>query len=387
MNTFKLITTGFIISSSLVSSSEFTVSSYNAGGLSDHYDYLRVAAMQKVMQERYTAEPETMALNEKIQQVALKLLFAPESEDKQAIKREWLENDYQHHFENFASLPSESNSPNSIWSQRIEQIITSYQIRPVIIHDEEVNEILNNHLNDLTCSKGVNDLINNKGDLSELLKETRSIMAKRIFTHHLKFDIICLQEANYLDSSIFPEHFEVLLSTSSRFVNGVVWNKKRFEHLETLGSILDRGFAVKLLDKESGKTVLIASGHLTGCNPYKQENNDSKKGDTELNAIISLFEETNADFKVIGMDSNVTSLHPRLNILKDAGYQIDYENYLDPTCANPHQALNTRIDWIAVKNGISPIKTITNIPVLNVGLNSLETNISDHKPIASKISY
>jgi hypothetical protein len=30
---------------------------------------------------------------------------------------------------------------------------------------------------------------------------------------------------------------------------------------------------------------------------------------------------------------------------------------------------------------------ITNIPVLSVGLNNHQTNISDHKPVAAKIQY
>ena len=92
-----------------------------------------------------------------------------------------------------------------------------------------------------------------------------------------------------------------------------------------------------------------------------------------------------ADFKLIGMDSNVTSLHPRLSILKDNEYTLDYNNFLEPTCTNPFQILNTRIDWITLKTNQK--SHITNVPILSVGLNSLQTNFSDHKPIGAKISY
>jgi hypothetical protein len=66
---------------------------------------------------------------------------------------------------------------------------------------------------------------------------------------------------------------------------------------------------------------------------------------------------------------------------------LDARNFLEPTCSNPYLVLNTRIDWIAVKGNRTALPSITNIPVSSVGLNSIETNISDHKPIAAKISY
>lgn len=378
MNYFKFIITSVLFTHSIICASEFTISSYNCGGLSNHYDYLRAAGMQKLMQERHDAEPLNMALNEKIQALALKILFAPESEDKIAAEREWKEKDYQHLFKHLTATPSQVSSPNASWHERVDQIITSYKVRPVIIHDEEVHQMLYDHLNDLTQSSG--------SDVMEMLENGRAIMAKRIFTHHLKYDIICLQEADYLSKSMFPENYEILFSESSHSVNGVAWNKDKFELVDSIGNILGRGFAVKLLNKETGKTVLIASGHLTGCNPYRIEDNDSAKGDKELKTIVKIFDETEADFKIIGMDSNVTSLHPRLKILKEANYQLDFENYLEPTCANPYQVLNTRIDWIAVKDGSSQITSIVNIPAHGVGLNSIQTNISDHKPIAAKIT-
>lgn len=69
-----------------LSAAEFTISSYNCGSLSGHYDYLRAAAMQKLMQERYIAEPQNMSLNENIQKIALKILFSGDAQEKQAAE-------------------------------------------------------------------------------------------------------------------------------------------------------------------------------------------------------------------------------------------------------------------------------------------------------------
>ena len=217
--------------------------------------------------------------------------------------------------------------------------------------------------------------------------------SKRGDLNSYPYDIICLQEADYLDDSMFPPHYEVLFAQTEHSKNGVAWNQERFELVESLGNILGRAFAVHLLDKANGKTLLVASGHITGSNPYRIEKSpktgiaDSAKGDSEIQTIIELFDSLEADLKIIGMDSNVTPLHPRLNILKEADYRVDYENFIEPTCTNPYQVLNTRIDYIAVKSAHRDYASITNIPVSNVGLNSIQTNISDHKPIAARISY
>lgn len=380
---YLFIAVSLFLSTHLVSE-EFTISTYNCGGLSSHYDYLRGVSMQKLMQDRHIAEPENMALNEKIQKLALKILFSKDSDEQAAAQKEWDAKGYQKISEHLTAAPSELNSPNVRWNRRADAIITTYQIRPVVIHDSEVNKMLTDHLRDLTNKT--------KGERNALLEEARGIMATRIFENHLKYDIICLQEADYLNPSMFPDHYEVQFGENSHSVNGIAWHKDRFTLVETFGDIMGRGYAVKLKHKESGKTVLVATGHLSGCNPYRVETNrsgvaDSSRGDNELRTIIDLFNACEADFKVIGMDSNVTSLHPRLNILKEADYRIDYENYLEATCTNPYQVLNTRIDWIAVQEGKSAVKSIVNIPVLGVGLNSMQTNISDHKPVAAKIAY
>lgn len=366
MSKFKPILSLLFLTCSLLSGTEFTVCSYNCGGLSDHYDYLRAAVMQKLMQERANAEPELMDLNDKIQKVALKKLFNGKKNDYPPFPQQVID----------AKI-------NASWNEKWDATISHYKVRPVIISDNEIMEMIDNQLRDLTGKT--------EGDLQERLSETRSIMAQRIFNRQLKYDILCLQEADYLNSSLFPSQFDVLFDENTHSKNGIAWNKDRFEWIETIGNLMDRAFIVKLVDKDSKKTILVASAHLTGCDPYQVQYDpetklkDSAKGDKELKALLQLFSTQSADFKIIGMDSNVTSLHPRMRLLKKAGILLDAENHLEPTCSNSYFMLNTRIDWIGIQSD-SPNISIVNIPLYNIGLNSIQTNISDHKPIAAKIS-
>ena len=386
---FKLTLTCFFAPSLLFSSS-FTVTSYNCGGLSDHYDYIRAVCMQKLAQERYLAEPEEMALLERIQNRALKNLFSETGAEAYAAEKKWSGEGQTQLFERVTEHPDSQGSINRVWREKSEQIVSSHNVRPVVIHDEEIYEILQGHIRDLT--RGQNVELAPDAPLNEWLDLTRRVMAERIFSHQLKYDVICLQEADYLDHSLFPKQYEVKFSNTPRSVNGVAWDRDRFELVRVIGNIAGQGFAVELRDRESDKKVLVASGHLKGCNPFRVVRDsrtgglDSTRGDKGLQKIIQRLERSSADIKVIAMDSNVTATHPRLSQLKESGYTLDYENYLEPTCTNPWQVLNTRIDWIAVK---SPDKTIaiSNVPVLGVNLNSPRTNISDHKPVAARVHF
>lgn len=336
---------------------QFTISSYNCGGLSDHYDYLRAAAMQKLMQKRYNSEPELMANNEKVQTLALKIGFGPQApqDEEAAVQADWEKT--------YAKAQEIFTKQTGYWQQELEKIITSYKVRPVEILDPHVKRMLEEQ------QQGQN------------LDQTRAKLAKHIFHNFLRYDILCLQEADNIHAGLLPKHYQLLLSEDGH-KNGIAWNTYRFDHLETLNST--RAFVVRLKDKQSGKTVAVASGHLKGCNPYTVVNRDSAEGDTELSALVDLLKQDSADFKIIGMDSNVTALHPRMDILKKGQFKLDYENYLEPTCSNPNLVVDTRIDWIALN---STRARIINIPVHSVGLNSIQTNISDHKPIAAKVIY
>lgn len=373
--------------SSLASSlpaTEFTISTYNCGGLTNHYDYLRAASMQKIIQERHNAEPDVMALNKRVQQVALKILFSNDTKEVTRAQTYWNKNELDKALKELSADPTNSASVHHKWNKKINRTISGHRIRPITITDSEITQMINDHVADITKGK--------KGSFEQLLTETRAIMAQRIFQHHLKYDIICLQEADYLNASMFPHNYEVVFSNTDHSVNGIAWNKDRFEQIETIGNIMGRAFAMQLMDKYTGKTVLVASAHLTGCNPFsvtvtnsKTHATDADKGNNELSTVIDLFEQYDADMKIIAMDSNVTSTHPRLKLLKNGNYILDAHSFLEATCSNPNQVLNTRIDWIALRSNTPA--TVSNIPVLGVGLNSIQTNMSDHKPIAAKIQY
>lgn len=333
---------------------QFTVSSYNCGGLSDHYDYLRAAVFGKIMQERHTSDPETMALNEKIQKLALQILFPNNSQEVAQNGDE---------MDNRQLLIDRIVAQSPDWRQKLLASITDFQTRPVVIYDSDVSLELSQHMQNLN--------------------ERRASLAKAIFAHQLKFDILCLQEADYLNSSLFPDSYEVRFSTNEKFILGIAWKKERFDLIEMIGEVMGKALIAKLRDKRSDKTVLVASAHLSGCDPY-QTDDWTKTGDSELTTVMDTLARNSADHTIIGMDSNVTSLHPRLKLLKLGGFHMDSENFVEPTCTNPYKMLNTRIDWIALKVSSA---TLTNIPVLNVGLNSPQTNMSDHKPVAAKITY
>ena len=358
-------------------SAEFTITSYNCGGLSDHYDYLRAASIQKVMQERWNKEPDLLNLNDQIQKIALKILFSEDPLEKSLAQQEWNGKNYQEQLDNLLNPTS-----FSLWKEKMDEAITSYKIRSVCINDEDIQERIQQHIDQLAPPKEGNE------SFLDQVNKTRSIMAERIFKYYLKQDIICVQEADYIEPHHLPDHYNFASSGSLHSINGVIWNTHRFQCVEQIGDILGRAYLIKLKDLETDKVVLVASGHITGCHPYLVVGQDSQKGDQEIQTILELMDsQEDVDLKILAMDSNVASTHPRLKILKDASYQLDSTNYLDSTCSNPNLILNTKIDWILAKPETVDNFKITNISLAEIGLNSIETNISDHKPVAAKIMY
>jgi hypothetical protein len=389
MNKVYLFAATFItVLISQANATDFTISSYNCGGLTNHYDYLRAATMQKLTQERHDAEPEIMALNKRIQQVALKIMFGKDETEIKSAQIYWNKNEFDKAVENLYLAPTNSKSINYKWYTKSDAMISSYKVRPITINDTDVSKMVQDHIADIFKVSIVK-----KTNLDDLITETRAVMAERIFHNNLKYDIICLQEADYLKPSMFPHNYDVLFSDEDHSVNAIAWNKDRFELLQSIGSVANRAFVALFKDRTTEKTVLVASGHLTGSNPFIVETNkktnvrDSDAGDNELYAMIATFADVEADIKILALDSNVTATHPRMHIFKSAGFHIDASQFLEHTCTNPYQVMNTRIDWIAIKSHNDTTATVTNIPVLGVGLNSIQTNISDHKPIAAKIHY
>src|ERR1700733_461789 len=118
---------------SYASAAEFTIGSYNCGGLSHHYDYLRAASMQKIMKERYEAEPSIMALNQDIQKLSAKIIFG-DVQEKHLAQQEWIEKDYPNSFDTITASPRDENEINYPWFEKANSAITNYKVRPVEIY-------------------------------------------------------------------------------------------------------------------------------------------------------------------------------------------------------------------------------------------------------------
>lgn len=314
------------------SAQSFTVCSYNCGGLSDHYDYIRAAVCQLLMEERFELEPQLM------EQIA-------EIEKMACCGEVWDANLYHA----LTLMPNEKESCNKKWHELYSAAITPYNERPIKVYDKRVS------LPDDLCA-------------------ARLTLAKQIFSKEIDHDIIALQETNYLDESVFPKEYEVVLVNDL----GLAWKKERFCYIDTVAVLSRHALVIHLKDLENDKDVLVASAHLTGCNPY--QGGDSEQGDEQLQDALKVLRRCCGDIKVIAMDSNVTACHPRLNLLADYGYKVDQNSDLEATCTNPYTLLNNRLDWIAILCG-EPI----NIPVDGVDLNNPKNNFSDHKPIAARI--
>lgn len=366
-----------------IHSAEFSISSYNGGGLSEHYDYIRAGSMQKLMQERYSAESEAMERIEKVQGIALKILFAKDPGEQKLAADTWENEGFKAFYEYITTDPADPQSPNAFWQQKSQEMVTPYNVRPIELYDLEVKQSLEKTAKDLADRVGI---FVDSSNFNALLSEGRNILTRNTLQNHLKHDIICLQEASYLDSSMFAENYKVLFADSLA-VGGIAWNDNRFQLLENIGDLAEKGFAIKLLDRETGEVILATTCHLTGCNPFFSVDSDSLKGDSELKAILKILDAISADIKLIGMDANVSSTHPRLKLLKKYGYQLDTTSPLEMTCTNPYLILNTRLDWIAVKSNPHTSVKITNIPIPAVELNNIQNNASDHKPIAALIDY
>lgn len=359
--------------------SPFTVSSYNCGGYINHSDYLRAACMSKIMHERFNEENDDMELLEEIQNLGLKKIFIEDPQEKKIIKEKWKLENFKEIYNRITEPHSNKDSKNHIWNNTVNKIISPYYQQPPSIYDAEIMNKIQKHVFSIT----------RRAYKIETLTKTRELIIKQTIQDKLNSDIICLQEVEYLDPKFFSCEYEVILDKSvSR--NGIAWNKNRFVCIDV--AHLDKCSIVRLQDRTTLKIIAVASGHIYGCNAFNVQLNkkdgqpDSEKGDQQLINVLNYLNTIEADMEILGLDLNVTALHPRMKLLKKNNYKLDHERFLGPTCTNPVMLLNTRIDWIALKNR-NTNASIKNIPINDIGLNDIYTNASDHKPIASVIKY
>jgi len=417
-------------------SASFTVASYNIGGRlggnGAHYDRAVAASLGKVMQRREQRETNIrdMETIKRIQELSLKMLFANQ-EGMDAAAGEWTEAGYnqdpQWYFRNGRA------TRNQEAVVEYNRIISSYmgERASFRVQDQSVREMLNYQPGSMRALSSSKAMPPSEDDVCKQ-------QIRGIFRDSLRKDIICIQEANWIDHDVFAgsEYNSIFTNlppsetgSTQPPKNGIAWNRNRFDLIKVIESVAKRAIAVQLRDKENGKIVSVASAHISGCDPFyrneqvpnprrarevtapseeeektaevassslaldssitqeRQRIYDSTKGDVELRDLLEKLDQESSDVSVIGVDSNVTSLHPRMGILKELGYQLDYTHYLYPTSTNPNCCLDTRIDWIVVKEGNTPAVSVVNIPVDGVRLNDVSTNVSDHRPIASQVFY
>lgn len=351
----------------------FTFSSYNLGCLRDHYDYMINARMSILIGERLSLEPMEMALIETIQEVACRRFLSKDSVIRQNAERQWCEFGYEEKLEKLFLPPGSEGSIHQKWYERSQAMMSDFKTFPIEINDSRITEIVKKQAGGL----GFDDIL-----------AERQRLYQKIVRDTLGTDILCFQEADYMPGDLLPFGYASIASNRGKMIQRIAWNTSRFELVQNIGDIAkEKGLVVILRDKTTAKTVAVAAAHLQGCNPFQRVFDlngipDSKKGDEQLLLVIQALDQTKADVQIIGMDANVTALHPRLKILLDKGYELDGEHFFETTCSSPYFICNTRLDWIAAKGA-----SIINVPVKSVNLNSLCTNPSDHKPIAAKVHY
>ncbi len=430
----------------------FTVSSYNIGGLisrgGTHYDRAMAASMAEVMRVRRLVDVEVgdMSAIEGLQGLFLKTLFSSNQQevaDAVGQRDREYNSDLQWYFKNGRQVRNQKAS------NHLRSILGSYrgQGHAFTVFSEKVRRALAMPLSsqreseDAACKNKI----------------------KEIFRDSLHQDIICIQEANWINHEMFASSkydsiFTTSASSESRATQpsrkGIAWNRDRFAFVKPIESIEKRAIAVQLRDKINNKIVSVVSALVSGCDPFsprevvrkvlrevenlslsdqigadpaaatsssgknrvgdssgvphgaeveegmfepkasgapanmvEERKYDSTRGDEELRDIFLKLEEEESDLVVIGTDLNVTSLHPRMRMFRNFGYQLDYINEIYPTCTAQSYCLDARLDWIFVKPRNDLRVSIRNLPIDTVGLNDLRTNVSDHKPVASEVSY
>ncbi len=234
----------------------------------------------------------------------------------------------------------------------------------------------------------------------QALQQNRQQLLKRMFADFANSgsDLICLQEAYTITPADLPPGYAMAQDTTPGFDKRqpigqgdttVIYNTQRFKYVTHNAG--HKFTVVKLLDKTTKKTVSVASAHLKGCNPFtptqvlnrrtNQMEMDDIQGNKQLEEIQDTFASFQSNVNIIGMDANVTPLHPRIQGLIGNKFFFDAKKHFNPTCfVDPIYFIPTRLDYIAANCTNGSCK-ITNEATTFTGKNP-----SDHTPITSIIS-
>lgn len=357
-------------------------------------DFWAARIVNALYSEREVEESSDMAKLAKVQDVALRALCGKPKEGDEVIDKD------------IKGIISDAN--NQPWKdKRIKRLAQSTEenekmgnlnpdgspVKHFVVAKDQIKKVAD----DIAKETKEAPVYGWKALSSKVEKYRQEMFAKYMqqFAVEEGSDIIALQECGgYVSSPAelkkrLPKGYSVKLSDGKKRAaggDGIAFNTERFEFKKKLdigkdGKGNERGIAVKLYDKITQKTVVVASAHLAGCNPFHDKKGDGTAGTTLFANMLDAMDKAKADIQIVAMDSNVTATHPRLKELPKHGYKLDCEHHVYPTCVNPLSILNTRLDWIAVKSKDGK-GTIENAQIK--GVDKME--LSDHKPIAAMVA-
>lgn len=203
-------------------------------------------------------------------------------------------------------------------------------------------------------------------------------------------DFFCLQEVDSIHSiktMALGEEYESLSAGGRDCV--LLWNSKRYEKIpgsEYQEESEGRYLTVDLKDRQENKIIRLASAHLGGFDLAHFNEEDAKKGDDQLKALLQIL---NRDKKpalvLVGMDANsTTEIHPvRIERLTKEGFARSKEEA--PTAYSTKlKSPLIKLDFIfarSKKHGLEFAESAMNAPPLETP----QVNPSDHKPLLQRI--
>ena len=209
--------------------------------------------------------------------------------------------------------------------------------------------------------------------------------------------IFCLQEVGLqyeAISGLLEGHgFEACFDGRD---SAIFWKKDDFEFVaDSLAVNEKRQYSVVTLRHlQDGKTVAVASAHLTGCHPVKlvktaPGQTEADTGNKDLEVIVEELAPRPVDGRIIGMDANVIPTHERLKTItkENIGFVRDESDDL-PT--NYHSLRddcigNICIDYIFARGDDCRVEPVEGFAPPEV--DNLDANPSDHTCVMKDVRF
>lgn len=138
-------------------------------------------------------------------------------------------------------------------------------------------------------------------------------------------EIICLQGEHHFWSLLLDESKYIMQHKFEKCEDNntaIVWRNDLFT--KWAEKRLDNRLIVLLQHKETSKIFAVASARLAPCHPLNEEE-DHKRGDDELDQLLTEIFNFQVDGYIIGLNAQVCKSHERLQKLEDNGLIADVE--------------------------------------------------------------